>query len=137
LISFGFIFVLLIVFVALISHLMVPVMYRRRCLAREAFVDVTRLIFHNPGPFLLFVLLMIALALGVAVAGTVVACATCCIGGLPYISTVLLLPAIVWLAAYRLLFLRQFGDQYDVWATVGFSLPGTQSSAPPPADPAG
>lgn len=136
LICFGFIFVILLLFFSLVSHLMVPVMYRRRCLAREAFVDVTKLIFHNPGPFVLYVLFMIALALGVAVVGTIVACATCCIGGLPYISTVLLLPAIIWLAAYRLLFLRQFGDQYDVWATVGFSLPATQSS-PPPIAPAG
>jgi hypothetical protein len=137
LISFGFIFVLLIVFVALISNLMVPVMYRRRCLAREAFVDVARLIFHNPAPFVLYVLFGIALAIGLAVIGTVVMCATCCVGGLPYISTVLLLPAIVWLAAFRLLFLRQFGDQYDVWATIALPVPATQSSAPPPADPAG
>jgi hypothetical protein len=137
LISFGFIFVLLIVFVALISNLMVPVMYRRRCLAREAFVDVARLIFHNPAPFVLYVLFGIALAIGLALVGTVVMCATCCVGGLPYISTVLLLPAIVWLAAFRLLFLRQFGDQYDAWATIALPAPATQSSAPPPGDPAG
>ncbi|MEY2576308.1 MAG: hypothetical protein QOF80_1795 [Verrucomicrobiota bacterium] len=137
LISFGFIFVLLIVFGALISNLMVPVMYRRRCLAREAFVDVARLIFHNPAPFVLYVLFGIALAIGLALVGTVVMCATCCVGGLPYISTVLLLPAIVWLAAFRLLFLRQFGDQYDAWATIALPAPATQSSAPPPADPAG
>jgi len=138
LISFGFIFVLLIVVVALISHLMVPVMYRRRCLAREAFVDVARLIFHNPAPFVLFVLFGIALAIGVALVGTVVMCATCCVGGLPYISTVLLLPAIVWLAAFRLLFLRQFGDLYDAWAAAGLSAPATQPSAPvPPVAPAG
>ena len=138
LISFGFIFVLLIVVVALILHLMVPVMYRRRCLAREAFVDVARLIFHNPAPFVVFVLFMIALAIGVAVVGTVVACATCCIGAFPYISTVLLLPAIVWLAAFRLLFLRQFGDQYDAWAAAGgMTAPVTTSPASPPVAPAG
>jgi len=130
LISFGFIFVILVVSFSVISHFMVPVMYRRRCSAREAFFDVTKLILHNPGPFILFILFGIALAIGVAVIGTVVMCATCCIGGLPYISTVLLLPAIVWLAAYRLLFLRQFGDPYDVWATVALS-------APPSTDPAG
>ncbi|MEY2579862.1 MAG: hypothetical protein QOI49_2686, partial [Verrucomicrobiota bacterium] len=79
----------------------------------------------------------IALAIGLALVGTVVMCATCCVGGLPYISTVLLLPAIVWLAAFRLLFLRQFGDQYDAWATIALPAPATQSSAPPPADPAG
>jgi hypothetical protein len=132
LISFGFIFVVFILLFSLISHFMVPIMYRRRCLAREAFVDVTKLIFHNPAPFVLFVLFGIALAIGLAVVGTVVMCATCCIGGLPYISTVLLLPGIVCLAAYKLLFLRQFGDQYDAWAAVGFSAPAAQSSTPPP-----
>lgn len=137
LISFGFIFALFIAVVFLISNFMVPVMYRRRCLAREAFVDVTRLIFHNPAPFLLYVLFMIALAFGLAVVGTAVMCATCCVGGLPYISTVLLLPALVWLAAFRLLFLRQFGDEYDAWAAAGSSAPATQSSEPPPAAPTG
>jgi len=137
LLCFGSIFVILVVLFSVVSHFMVPVMYRRRCSAREAFADVTKLILHNPGPFILFVLFGIALAIGVAVIGTAVMCATCCVGGLPYISTVLLLPAIVWLAAYRLLFLRQFGDQYDVWATVALSAPAAQSSAPPPVDPAG
>jgi hypothetical protein len=137
LISFGFVFLLLIVVVALISHLMVPVMYRRRCLAREAFVDVARLIFHNPAPFALFVLFGIAVAIGLAIVGTVVACATCCVGGLPYISTVLLLPAIVWFAAFRLLFLRQFGDQYDAWAAAGLPATVTPSSASPPVAPTG
>jgi hypothetical protein len=116
-------------FVALVSHFMVPVMYRRRCSARVAFLDVTKLIFQNPGPFILFVLFGIALAIGVAVAGTVVACMTCCVGSLPYVSTVLLLPAIVWLAAYRLMFLRQFGDAYDAWA--GIALPAAELSVPP------
>jgi hypothetical protein len=120
-------------FVTLVCHFMVPVMYRRRCSAREAFVDVTGLIFANPGPFILFVLFMIALTLGVVIVGTLVACMTCCIGGLPYISTVLLLPAIVWLAAFRLMFLRQFGDQYDVWSSA--LAPAASPLPPPPATP--
>jgi hypothetical protein len=136
-IAAGVLWIVVVLLLTLVSHFIVPVMYRRRCRAWEAFVEVTRLIFRNPAPFLLFVLFGIALAIGVGVVGTVVTCATCCIGGLPYISTVLLLPAIVWLAAYRLLFLRQFGDQYDAWATIALSAPATQSSAPPPADAAG
>ena len=124
-------------FFGLVAQFMVPVMYRRRCLAREAFPDVTKLILHNPGPFVLFVLFGIALGLALAVIGMLIACLTCCIGGLPYISTVLLLPAIVWLAAFRLLFLRQFGDQYDAWATVGISAPAAPSAPPPPIAPAG
>lgn len=128
------IWLVLALFFALVSHFMVPVMYRRRCLAREAFLDVTKLIFHNPGPFILFVLFGILLALAVAVIGALVACLTCCVGGLPYISTVLLLPAIVWLAAFKLLFFRQFGDQYDVWAAAGPAAPAIEPSSPnPPA----
>ncbi|HKP92648.1 MAG TPA: hypothetical protein VJS88_02035, partial [Chthoniobacterales bacterium] len=123
-----------VLFFALVSHFMVPVMYRRRCSAREAFTDVTQLIFQNPGPFALFVLFGIVLALALTIVGTLVACLTCCIGGLPYISTVILLPAIVWLAAFKLLFLRQFGDQYDVWAVIP-QTPLPPSQPPPPASP--
>lgn len=129
-IVFGLIWFALIVFWALVSHFMVAVMYRRRCSAREAFADVAKLIFANPGPFILFVLFMIALAVGVAIVGMTVACLTCCIGALPYINTVLLLPAIVWLAAFRLLFLRQFGDQYDVWAAATPAAPTTLPPSP-------
>jgi hypothetical protein len=116
---------------ALISQFMVPVMYRRRCLAREAFVDVAKLILANPGPFILFTLFSVVLFIAVAVIGSIVACLTCCIGGLPYISTVILLPAIVWLAAYKLLFIRQFGDAYDVWATVAAPAAAVEPLPPP------
>jgi hypothetical protein len=50
---------------------------------------------------------------------------------LPYISTVILLPAIVWLAAYKLLFIRQFGDAYDVWATVAAPAAAVEPLPPP------
>jgi len=136
LITVGVIWLAFALVFAVVSQFMVPVMYRRRCLAREALIDVGRLIAANPAPFILFVLFGLVLTVAVAVAGTVAACLTCCIGGLPYISTVLLLPAIVWLTAFKFLFLRQFGDQYDVWAASGF--PGNAippSDPPPPAMP--
>jgi hypothetical protein len=120
-------------FFALVTQFMVPVMYRRRCSAKEAFLDVCSLIFRHPGEFVLLVLFGIVLAIAVGVLGTLLACMTCCIGGLPYISTVLLLPALVWVYAFKLLFLRQFGDAYDVWATVGF--PAAPAEPPPAAPP--
>jgi hypothetical protein len=133
----GLIWFVVVLFLGLVCHFMVPVMYRRRCLSREAFFDVTKLIFREPGPFVLFVLFGIVLLFALATVGTVVACLTCCIGGLPYISTVLLLPAIVWIAAFKLLFLRQFGDAYDVWATTGVAAPAIESPSSPPVTPAG
>lgn len=125
-----FLWLAAIIFVNLIGHFMVPVMYRRRCSAGAAFLDVTKLVVRHAGPIVLFVLFRIALAIAVAVVGTMLACMTCCIGGLPYISTALLLPAIVWLAAYRLLFLRQFGDGYDAWG--GTAAPVAQLQELPP-----
>jgi hypothetical protein len=132
LIVVGLIWLALSLFFALVTTFMVPVMYRRRCRAMEAFMDVSKLVFANPGPFILFVLFGIALLIALAVAGTIIACMTCCIGGLPYISTVILLPAIVCLAAYKLLFIRQFGDQYDVWATIAAPPQATEPLPPSP-----
>src|SRR5438552_12220546 len=105
------------IFIAVVSYFMLPVMYRRRCRALEAFRDVTLLIAHNFGSFILFCLFGIVLVLAVLMIGTIVTCATCCLAALPYIGTVILLPVFVCLHAFALVFLRQFGADYDVWAT--------------------
>jgi hypothetical protein len=108
---------LLLVFVwALIANFMTLVMYRRRCRACEAFRTVTKLIAANPGEILLYCLFLIVLALATAMVACLVTCATCCIAAIPYIGTVILLPVFVLLRSFSLLFLRQFGPEYDVWA---------------------
>src|SRR6266567_5603650 len=133
LIVFLFVFwVSIIIFASVVTYFMVPVMYRRRCRAVEAFRDVTRLILHNLGSFILFCLFGIVLVLAVLMIGAIVTCATCCLAALPYIGTVILLPLFVCLRAFGLLFLRQFGPDYDVW--VNFTPPEflpVLSSAPP------
>jgi len=101
---------------ALITTLMMPTMYRRRCRALEAFTVVTRLIAAHTGEILLYCLFWIVLALASVVLGCIAACATCCIVAIPYIGTVILLPVFVLLRSFSLLFLRQFGPEYDVWA---------------------
>lgn len=133
LVVLGLIWFAAMIFFGLILQFVVPVMYRRRCLAREAFGDVLRLVVHNPAPFILYVLFSIVLALGVGVVAMLVACLTCCIGALPYISTCVLLPALVWLAAFKLLFLRQFGDAYDAWAGVAIPQLPIPPDVPPPS----
>ena len=45
-----------------------------------------------------------------------VTCVTCCIAAIPYVGAVILLPIPVTLGGFSLLFLRQFGPDYDVWA---------------------
>ncbi len=134
------------IFVGVVSYFMVPVMYRRRCRAVEAFRDVTLLIAHNLSSFVLFCLFGIVLVLAVLMIGAIVTCATCCLAALPYVGTVILLPLFVCLRAFGLLFLRQFGGDYDVWANFmppEFSpvlsspapVPPTSTSLNPPPGP--
>ena len=109
---------LLVVFAwALIVNFMVPVMYRRRCGAYEAFRAATSLIARHPGEIVLYCLFLIVLAVASVMMGCVVTCATCCIAAIPYVGTVILLPVFVLLRSFSLLFLRQFGPEYDVWAS--------------------
>ncbi len=114
---FVFIAVCLIFFWVTASQLMVPIMYRQRCPARLAFAQALDLISAHPGPILLYVLFLLVLAVAVVVISCAVACATCCIAAIPYVGTVILLPVPVTLVAFSLLFLRQFGPDYDVWAS--------------------
>jgi hypothetical protein len=132
-VAVGLIWLACAIFFGVATQFMVPVMYRRRCLAREAFVDVSKLMLARPGPFILFVLFGIVLMLALIIISTIGTCLTCCIAGLPYVSSVVFLPAFVWLLAFKLAFLRQFGPEYDVWAIVDSSSSAT--SPPPPTVP--
>lgn len=113
----------LVLFISVTTYFMAPVMYRRRCHALEAFRDIVRLLFNNPVPFVLFCLFGIVLLLATIVIGGIVTCATCCLAALPYVGTVVLLPLFVCLRSFGLLFIRQFGPDYDAWATLPPPLP--------------
>ena len=114
-----------------ISQLMVPLMYRKRCRAVAALRDVLGLIFTHPAPLILYFLFFIVLAVAVILIGCAATCLTCCIAAIPYVGTVILLPLHVILYAFTLLFLRQFGGEYDAWA--GRS---PFETVPPPVPPA-
>jgi hypothetical protein len=101
---------------ALASQLMVPIMYRQRCPARLAFAQAVDLVTSHPGPILLYVLFLLLLGVAVFMISCAVTCATCCIAAIPYVGTVILLPIPVTLGAFSLLFLRQFGPDYDAWS---------------------
>jgi hypothetical protein len=109
------------ILINLIFLFMAPVMYRQRCPAPDAARKVLRLITAKPTAFLLFCLFGIVLVLVMLVVGCAATCVTCCIAAIPYIGTVILLPVFVLLRSFSLLFLRQFGPDYDVWA--GFVPP--------------
>ena len=136
----GWVFVILLMIIAwaLVATFMVPVMYSRRCRAYEAFCAVLSLIAAHPGEILLYCLFLIVLAIATGLVSCLAICATCCVAALPYIGTVILLPVFILFRSFSLVFLRQFGQGYDVW--VGFVPPEflpVLSGAPiaPPAVP--
>ena len=118
LIFLGAIVVLLAILWALIAQLTVPIMYRRRCRAPEAARIAFSLITNHPGEITLYCLFWIVLFLAAAMVSCLSICATCCLTMIPYVGTVILLPLLVCLRAFSLFFLRQFGPDYDVWATL-------------------
>jgi hypothetical protein len=130
------VFAILLVMIAwaLLASFMMPVMYRGRCRAYEAFRAVVSLIATHPGEIILYCLFLIVLALATGLISCCAICATCCVAAFPYIGTVILLPMFILLRSFSLIFLRQFGPEYDVWST--FMPPEflpTLSGVPPAA----
>ncbi len=119
--AWAFVVILLVLAWSLIANFMVPVMYVRRCQASEAFGIAVRLVAAHPGEIFLYCLFLIVLGLATAIVACIATCVTCCIAAIPYIGTLILLPIFVLLRSFSLLFLRQFGPDYDVWA--GFMPP--------------
>lgn len=113
---------------ALIAHLMIPIMYRRRILAGEAMRAAIGLIGRYPDAVTLYCLFWIVVGIGAVIVGCLAVCLTCCIAAIPYVGTVILLPIYVCLRAFGLLFLKQFGPDYDVW----LGVPAVVEPMPPP-----
>ncbi|HWX17138.1 MAG TPA: hypothetical protein VNY07_11165 [Chthoniobacterales bacterium] len=120
---------------ALISHFMVPIMYRRRCRAVVAFREATSLVTVHPAPIIFYCLFLIVLAIACGIIGCVTTCVTCCIAAIPYVGTVILLPIFVLLRSFLLCFLRQFGSDYDVWVGIPQPEPGPIPPSIPPSLP--
>ena len=125
------VFVVMAIALSVINSFMVPIMYRRRCGALEAFKAAVGMIAAEPGPVILYVLFIIVLWIGFIIVGCLVTCVTCCVAAIPYIGTVILLPFYVFFASYLLLFVRQFGPDFDAWGNVLAAAPVTTPAAAP------
>ena len=78
---------------------------------REARENIVR---GHAGALVLFLLMQIVLSIAVTVAQVLIGCLTCCIGLLPYLSSVVGLPLLVFMRAYPVYFLQQFSPRYVV-----------------------
>ena len=102
-----------IAFSAFVKILMVPTMYLKRVRAIEGWkIAWNQLLKGHVGSFILLILMMFLLGLGAGVVAMFAVCATCCIGALPYISSVLFLPITVFFVCYALCYIQQFGGDW-------------------------
>ncbi len=123
LISRGLFFVLLILSVAyidlLLDHFVVPVMYKNRISATQAWQKFLTIHWHYFGYFIFYALLMLLLNLFVVIAVIAFGLFTCCMGFIlliiPYINSVVLLPISYTFRAFGPEFLGQFGEDFKVF----------------------
>jgi len=97
----------------LLRDFVVPVMYLRDLGAGPAFGVVRREVLPgNVWPLVLFYLIKLMLGMASVVAILAAGCLTCCIGFLPYLSSVLRLPITVFFRSYALEVLAQVGPEF-------------------------
>lgn len=116
---------LLLLFVSLFiatlqNSVVIPQMYQHRIGVGEAWIRALRLFKSRFWGFTGYILWTIVLNLAAAIILMVVTLITCCIAGLlmaiPYLGAVLTLPVTVFFYALGPEFIRQFGEEYDIWA---------------------
>jgi hypothetical protein len=110
-------FVLTVIIVrVLLRDFVIPTMYLRDVRIMDAWSIVgAEILPGNAGVIILFYLMRIVLAIACAALVVLAVCFTCCIVGLPYIGTVILLPLVVFSRAYTLHFIEQFGPNWKLF----------------------
>ncbi len=97
----------------------VPIMFLRTTNCVAGWREFLTILSVNKARFALYILfqIVIGLAIGAIVltAVFVTCCCAACILAIPYIGTVLMLPVLVFKRAYSLLYLGQFGPEFDVF----------------------
>ena len=99
----------------------VPIMFLREGTCMNAWREFWPLLTGNKGKFAIYILFQILIALAVGIVVMACVCITCCCLGcflaIPYVGTVILLPILVFDRSYSLLYLRQYGTGFDVFAS--------------------
>jgi hypothetical protein len=124
-----------IVFVVIelvIVDFLVPVMYLHTSGVGPAWRELGRLIGARPGAFVLYIVVKFFVSIFVIVLIFCACCVTCCCVMIPYIGTVILLPLWVFLRAWPVYFLGQFGPEYARFATLGPTQEAVAEPGPSP-----
>ena len=99
----------------------VPIMSLRTTSCTAGWREFLTILSVNKVRFVLYILFQIVIAIAIGAIfsiGFCIGCCLCCVSLLlliPYIGTVILLPVLVFKRAYSLLYLGQFGPEFDVF----------------------
>ena len=146
-ILFAIIFIILIafpvgIFFGVISKFtkdfVVPIMYLHGFSCVDSWREFLRLASANRGRLALYILFQIVIAMAIGSIIFAAICVTCCcaacIFAIPYIGTVAMLPVFVFKRAYSLCYLRQYGEEYDVFRPEQSPQEPTQPQIQPGGD---
>ena len=110
----------------------VPIMWMRQPSCLAAWREFGSLLRAVPGLFVLYILFHILLTVSAAILIFGLVLVTCCVAGclfaLPYLGTVFLLPVFVFFRSYSLLYLAQYGPDYDVFRSPAPQDPAAASA---------
>ena len=126
----GILIGLYILVAAIIFHLIgkftmdfvVPIMFLRTTSCTAGWREFLTILSVNKARFLLYILFQIVIAIAIGAIKTMGFCIGCCFCGIslllliPYIGTVILLPLPVFTRSYSLLYLKQYGPEFDVFS---------------------
>jgi hypothetical protein len=123
----GLIILVGVIIFALISKFtmdfVVPIMFLRTTSCTAGWREFLTILSVNKARFALYILFQIVIGMVIGVIKTMGFCIGCCFCGIsllfliPYIGTVILLPLPVFTRSYSLLYLKQFGPEFDVFST--------------------
>jgi hypothetical protein len=107
----------------------VPIMSLRTTSCTAGWREFLTLLSVNKARFVIYILfqIVIGIAIGAIVLAAVLVtcCCAACFLAIPYIGTVLMLPVLVFKRSYSLLYLKQFGPEFDVFSSEPENLQST------------
>ncbi len=111
----------------------VPTMYLKRVRVMEGWrVAWGELGRNHVGSILLFFLMLLVLGMAAGVVGMFIFCLTCCLAMIPYVSSVIFLPIIIFFEAYVLEYIQQHGEGWSFFPRLckgcGYDLQGHDAS---------
>jgi hypothetical protein len=130
--GFAVIVAILMFIELLLSHFVVPIMYRYKIKTMAAWSYFFRIFFAYPIHFVGYSFIVLLLMIFVVIAVFLLGFMTCCIGflilAIPYINKVILLPVRYTFRAYSVEFLGQFGPEYRLFPDPGTPSQGAATS---------